>query len=241
MSASGLYDGYEVNQYGMDSDRKQGYGGTSSLDQARNDAYASLGQKAPQQGGTYRAVGGGAGSTNSSKSSRTVSRVEYSGEMPTYQGVAPVEFAKVDPRKLKALQQKAAAPGIRALNEKLQGAMNISSDNPNVRRMTLREALQGYGSGLENTMAGAGAQARSEHQQELNIVNQEKQMNFQAQNQAAMAAYQAAIAKYMASATRITETESGEGTGGGAQLVRTPFGSLRWSDPTGRGSDMGSY
>jgi hypothetical protein len=28
-------------------------------------------------------------------------------------------------------------------------------DNPNVKRMTLRDALQGYGSGLENVMAGA--------------------------------------------------------------------------------------
>jgi hypothetical protein len=161
--------------------------------------------------------------------------------MPTYNAPTNVEFAKVDPRKIRALQQKSAAPGIRALNEKIQGAMNVSSDNPNVRRMTLREALQGYGSGLESTMAGAGAQARSEHQQELNVQNQEKQLNFQAAQQAAMASYNAAIAKYMASATRTTETESGESTNGGRQLVRTPFGSLRWSDPTGRGSDMGSY
>jgi hypothetical protein len=42
MSASGLYGGYTTSPYGEDSDREQGYGygGSASLDKAREDAYA---------------------------------------------------------------------------------------------------------------------------------------------------------------------------------------------------------
>jgi hypothetical protein len=99
------------------------------------------------------------------------------------------------------------------LREGLQGAMNIHTDNPNVRRMTIREALQGYGTGLEKAMSGAGAQARSEHQQELNLKKEEAMANWKASYEKIMADYQNRWQKYLASAEKITETNATEGGG----------------------------
>jgi len=44
--------------------------------------------------------------------------------------------------------------------------MGETYENPNVKRMTVREALSGYGSGLENVMAGAGSAATQEYGQQ---------------------------------------------------------------------------
>ena len=60
-----------------------------------------------------------------------------------------------DTGKVEGLAQRFAAPGIRNLRSAVQDVQQGVYDNPNVKRMTVRDALQGYGSGLENVMAGA--------------------------------------------------------------------------------------
>ncbi len=60
-----------------------------------------------------------------------------------------------DTSKVEALAQRFAAPGIRNLRNTVQNVQQGVYENPNVKRMTLRDALQGYGAGLEGVMAGA--------------------------------------------------------------------------------------
>jgi len=88
------------------------------------------------------------------------------GGAPTL-GEAPVyEKPEYDEDKVSSLTQKRAAPGVRRLRETTQQAMSATYDNPNVKRMTVRDALSGYGTGLENVMAGAGTTARAEYGQQ---------------------------------------------------------------------------
>ena len=82
-------------------------------------------------------------------------------------GPEPVlEVPEYDEKKVSALTQKRAAPGVRRLREATRSAMTETYDNPNVKKMTVRDALAGYGTGLENVMAGAGTTARAEYGQE---------------------------------------------------------------------------
>jgi hypothetical protein len=127
-------------------------------------------------------------------------------EMPTYN--AP----EMDKRALKAATQKLAAPGVRTLRETVQQAMGKNYENPNVRKMTLREALQGYGTGLESVMAGAGREARSNQMIEIDLAREAEMANFQQQTQAAMQSYQNAWADYLKGEETVTETVSGPAT-----------------------------
>lgn len=185
-----------------------------------------------------RGGGGSASSGNKStyQTTNQTTKLRFNEPMPETPDLPTLELAKPDKRKIRSLTQQIAAPSIRKLQEGLQTGMNTKSDNPNVRRMTLREALQGYGTGLESAMSGAGGQARSEHQQELNQQNAEAQANWQAKTQSLMTAYQNAFSRYMQSAERITESNSTTGTGasdGSGEWYRTPFGSLRQTGPGG--------
>lgn len=145
-------------------------------------------------------------------STRSVTRTVRSGsapdlpELPTYQ--AP-EYNK---RAARATAQKLAAPGIRTLRQTVQEAMGRNFENPNFRKMTLREALQGYGVGLENVMAGASREARSDQMAELQLQQKEAQNNWEAQTKAAMSAYQNAWNDYMKGTETVSETQPMENT-----------------------------
>lgn len=92
------------------------------------------------------------------------------GEMPDFPGAgdAPkLNLPEYDEKKVSALTQKRAAPSIRRLRETTQAATSGSYDNPNVKRMTVREALAGYGTGLEGIVAGAGRAASGEYGQQF--------------------------------------------------------------------------
>lgn len=88
------------------------------------------------------------------------------GAAPTMGGAPTYEKPEYDESKVSALTQKRAAPGVRRLREVTQRAMGATYENPNVKRMTVRSALAGYGTGLESVMAGAGTTARAEYGQE---------------------------------------------------------------------------
>lgn len=170
--------------------------------------------------------GGGGGSSGGTKT--TTRRTVYAGAAPTMGALPTLTMPKVDKRRIRALTQEISAPAVRKLREGLQSSMNISSDNPNVRRMTLREALQGYGTGLESAMAGSGGQARAEHQQELNLLATEAQANYKTQVEKIAAEYNNAYNAYLKSGTETTTTTEGPAAEG-RRLVRTPGGSLDWA------------
>ena len=204
---------------GTNNDWTWAYGSPSDMKQAYQ-------QKA--SGGSRGGYAGGGG-FGSARSSTTTQRLRFTEDAPDLPTLPKLEMPKVDKRKIRALTQQIAAPNIRKLNESVLTAMNIHTDNPNVRRMTLREALQGYGSGLESTMAGAGGQARSEHQQELNLASAEAQANWRANTEALMSQYNNAWQKYLAGAERVSETNASDtpmdgGTAGNMVVRRNVWG-----------------
>lgn len=79
------------------------------------------------------------------------------GEIPTFE--APL----YDEAQISKMAQQNAAPGVRNLRTAIQAVTSRRSDNPNVDRMTLRDALAGYGQGLEEVMSGARQSASSEY------------------------------------------------------------------------------
>jgi len=101
------------------------------------------------------------------------------GPMPTYK--APVRGAtpdfnapemgaipefiapEYDEGQISKIAQQVAAPGVRNLRTAVQTATSRRYDNPNVQRMTLRDALAGYGQGLEEVMSGARQSASAEY------------------------------------------------------------------------------
>ncbi len=133
----------------------------------------------------------GARPTSTTQTTRRV----FEGDLPEFK--APER----DPRRVAALRQKAAAPGLRKLRTALNRALVKSYENPNVARMVTRSALSGFGEGVEQIMGGASRTAEQQYQSELGLKTQE-----------VMANYQAALSKFMGSATTITETKTGGAT-----------------------------
>jgi hypothetical protein len=74
-----------------------------------------------------------------------------------------------DESEIDTLAQKRAAGGIRNLRDQVQRVTGRTYGNPQVTRMTLREALQGYGSGLDKIMSGANEAASSEYARRYGI------------------------------------------------------------------------
>ena len=82
-------------------------------------------------------------------------------------GTTPtLEIPKYDQEKVEALAQRTAAPGIRKLRDQVQEVQQGVYENPNVKAMTLRQALAGYGSGLESVMGGSLGSASGMYNQE---------------------------------------------------------------------------
>ncbi len=175
-----------------------------------------------------RSVGGGRRS--GSGSSRTVTTVNFTRPAPQAPTLPTLEMPKVNEKVVRSLAQKAAAPGVRSLREAIQTVAGQQSDNPNVRRMTLREALQGYGAGLERVMGGAQQQARTQHMQDIEQQGRETMANYQTSVNAAMDTYNKAFQEYMSSAEKISTTEAAESPETSDYIwTRDPSGSLRQS------------
>jgi hypothetical protein len=226
--ASGYGDNYNFRVYG---DQAEGSGADRSgfknqlgggghytvYGPGPNDWYLNSGS---QSTGGRSSGGRSSGGSSGSGNRRTTSRVIPNGPAPELPDLPTLEMPKVDKRKIRALTQEISAPAVRKLREGLQGAMQVKSDNPNVRRMTLREALQGYGTGLESAMQGAGGQARQEHQQELNILAKEAEANWKAKTESIMTGYNNAYKSWLETATKESETTSDEGGSGSGGVVR---------------------
>ena len=89
-------------------------------------------------------------------------------DVPEYQpyipGAAPTYAAPTwDEGAIESLTQRKAAPGLRNLRQQVQRVTGRRYDNPQVARMTLREALQGYGAGIGSVMGSAGETAMGEY------------------------------------------------------------------------------
>ena len=76
------------------------------------------------------------------------------------------EIPKRDESRVSYLTQKAAAPGLRALRNQMGQAMGQEFENSFQKRMTLRDALSGYGQGLESVLGGAAKTGEAQYQTE---------------------------------------------------------------------------
>jgi hypothetical protein len=82
-------------------------------------------------------------------------------DMPEYNAPAYAPPGE-DPDAYGKARSEAMGPGLRALREGTSEAISSaqSLDNPNARGQFIKQALQGYGQGLESVAAGAGKEAR---------------------------------------------------------------------------------
>ncbi len=115
----------------------------------------------------------------------------YPTNIPTY---TPPAY---DTQRVQALTELAAGPGMRNLRTQMREAQGKYYENPNVKRMTLRDAMAGYGMGMENVMGGARNQATQQYQAEYAPEVAAAQTNYQAQINQMNAQYQAALMNYM--------------------------------------------
>lgn len=138
---------------------------------------------------------------------------EFTGKRPEYE--KPVW----DEGEIRKISRKVQAPNIRQLRQQVQRVVAQQYENPNVRRMMLQNALQGYGIGLGKILAEGETQARSEYARKYSFDVQE-----------AMAKYQAAWGEYMASATRRT-TSTTKGTTQQTFGATTPKTWRDWGGP----------
>lgn len=97
---------------------------------------------------------------------------------PTY--VAPAEYAapEYDEDRIAALAQRKSSAGLRAARQALQQTIGGYYENPNVKRMTLRDALAGYGQSVEAVLSGADTTAREEYNTEYGIKSDQEKTNY---------------------------------------------------------------
>lgn len=105
-------------------------------------------------------------------------------EWETYEIPSTEDRPEFDETKVQSLAQQHAAPGIRTLREAYQTAAARLPSSPQTR-LTLKDALKGYGTGLEQVMGGARKTARSEEMQKFQIESQAFQEDYAAKLQQA--------------------------------------------------------
>jgi hypothetical protein len=153
-------------------------------------------------GRTSGSFGGVAGS-------QTTSRTVFEGDAPDIPDMPKFKAPEWNEKAIKKKTQRNAAPGVRQLRHTVQQAMGRNYENPNVRRMTMRDVLAGYGMGLEGVMAGAAQQAQQEYAQEYSKDYNAAQINYQTDVNALMASYNNAWRKYLSSGTQVTQQVKG--------------------------------
>lgn len=82
---------------------------------------------------------------------------------PSFKSLGSYNAPTWDEDEIDALTQKRASMGVRALRNEMQRTGARSYGSPQVTKMTLRDALQGYGAGLDKVMSGASSAAQSEY------------------------------------------------------------------------------
>lgn len=127
---------------------------------------------------------------------------ELTASVPTMDELPEYEAPEWDEERIRALTQTQAAPGLRNLRQQMARAYTLPSTNPNIKAMNLREALAGYGSGLESIMSGARRGAGEEYAREYETEATEGRLNYEAQLKKLFAEYQASYADYMAKEAR---------------------------------------
>ena len=99
-------------------------------------------------------------------------------ERPELAPVDPFVTPEYDEARVAELTQQAAASGIRTLRQALRETTARRFDNPNVGALTMRKALEGYGTGLESILGGAAQTARGQYSEERAGELEEARVNY---------------------------------------------------------------
>lgn len=162
----------------------------SALGMGGNQPSASLGSRpfTISSGGGGKVPGktwGAGGETGAYMTAPTM------GPMPTF------NLPTWDESKIAAKAQRVAGPGLRELRKGIREAQGRYYENPNVRRMTLRDAMAGYGMGLERVMGGARKEATAEYAAEYGPQVAKAGAEYQGQVQQTLSQYQNAWKEYL--------------------------------------------
>ena len=129
------------------------------------------------------------------------------GPAPTMGEIPEFEAPEWDEGEISRIRQVRAAPGVRRLRGAVQQAMGGVYESPQIKRMTLRQALAGYGMGLESVMSGAGREARGEYGEEYGREYAGEQMEWQANAQRISQMYSGAMQAWAQSGTQVSTQE----------------------------------
>jgi hypothetical protein len=139
----------------------------------------------------------------------TTKNIAPAGPTPEYGEIPDFVAPEWNEREINRMTQQKAAPGVRKLRTAIQQAQSRTYENPNVGRMTLRDALAGYGLGLEGVMAGAGSQALSEYGRKYQTQYEGGMAKYSADRAAQASMFNAAWNNYLKQyTTKTTQTEN---------------------------------
>lgn len=157
----------------------------------------------PASSGGLRTVSSTPRSPTGQKTTTTLTPGRPLPKLPTIPEFSMPEWNEAE---ISKLTQKYASPGIRSLRAQVQQAQATPYENPNVKRMSLRDALQGYGLGLANVLAGAGQTAAGEYARKYQTEAQEAQVRHEDVVKQLTTNFEAAMQEYQNSLTKTTES-----------------------------------
>ncbi len=140
------------------------------------------------------------GSSSAADSSTATRTFTPSGPAPTFERPT-FDAPEFDERAVSSETQRLQAPSIRKLRRSLQEVQTQRFGNPNVRRMTIRDALAGFGAGLESIGTGARREARATVGEKFAREADVAKTQCAADQQTAQAAYQRAWDLYLKTGT----------------------------------------
>lgn len=158
-------------------------------------------------------------------------RTTFPGEAPTLPELPTFVAPEARPGELAGETQRLAAPQIRSLRDITAAAISSAAGQPaNIRKMTIRQALQGFGGGLESVISGARRGAQQVVQARLGRETQAAQFNFQANVNALMNQYSNQWRQFLSGG--ITTTTQRTGPPMQDVVTGTPGGGFRVDQPS---------
>ena len=136
----------------------------------------------------------------------STTRTTFEGGTPQLPKIPTFEAPTLDKRAVRAETQREASGQIRRLRDVTSRALGARFDNPNVRRMTVREALQGYGSGVSSILQGSRRAALQTALPEYSAQVGAAQRTYEANVGALMNEYQGLWNRFLRSGTTTTTT-----------------------------------
>ena len=122
------------------------------------------------------------------------------GQIPAAPTPSPYFAPLPDIGRIQFLTRQAAAPGVRKLRMGLLGALQAGrrAENPNMQALLGRQAVAGYGEGLESVMGGARQEGMGLYAPEFAAMTEQEKANWLAAREKEHSDYLAALEQYKA-------------------------------------------